>query len=122
MSVLQTNGPPQYANGGWGDPRDQQLCKHFAGQAEVPIGTAPMQHVAPLSQISVQEAPARAEVSASRVRVPEATEKAQTVNLGQANPSVGVVSAFLVRPLPCTSLSESWFVFRGRAYAPLPCS
>ena len=101
MSLLQTNGPPQYANGGWGDPRDQQLCKYFAGQAEVPVGTAPMQHGA--SQISVQEAPALAEVSASRVQVPEATEKAHPVNLVQASPPMGVVSAFMVMPLPFAS-------------------
>ena len=71
--LFQGKGRPQYANGGWGDSRDQQLCKHFAGQAELPGGSKPMrnhvmQNVALLPGIGVLEPG----------RIPDPTPKASS--------------------------------------------
>lgn len=44
--VDQAKGPKQYANGGWGDQRDRQMCMYFAGQGQVPPnGTSPAKHL-----------------------------------------------------------------------------
>ena len=99
--ALQIRGPSQYANGGWGDPRDQQLCRHFAGMADLPPGVTRMQPSerqqgeAQLAENDVKTT----DMHAAAVRLPAKKKAAKHRNLPfseQMAPNPGILSSLMV--------------------------